>query len=489
MKQQLLLQSLWDVFAIAAVVVATARFLDHYGFRSKNAGSAIFPSHLFSSQYRLLPPPPHHRRRRLQEPQQQQGATARQHESTSTEDKTRPRPQIRQQQQRRLLYIVTSIHEYDIGRRETVKGYDRFTHTLVPVIRDGVRSMLVANDDANDEGDNNQTVVDVYLIAQYNVTDARYAQLRAALPQSVGLEVWSDATPLYYLLEYTDDTSTTKGQIRPHTRGLARQHRYVIKDKLFHYDVFVNFEDDMLVRGPHIQHYVDLTDQLYTWRRQAIIAHRVRSKATVSSIEEAKEMFYGPMTYQQLARTIPGFIRVEAALADFVPVKRNQFAQIPVSYDYYHRYGHEQQQQQQPEYQLLQQQQQNYTLDPSVCCHLDDPVSHGQNVQTEPPPITNLYHWETSIDALGVRRMPNDVDWVVLLGGSNNEIWDVPDYVVGDYWSGRTADHYFGTQARPDRKKGRYMSNQGGWMATRRQIKEWHERWCRGGFLPYVLCD
>lgn len=340
----------------------------------------------------------------------------------------------------RLLYIVTSIHEFDIGRRGTVQGYDRFTHTLVPVIRESVKSMI-------QEG----FQPDVYLITQYNVSSYRYGQLRVALPESVGLQVWSEATPLMYMQEHEN-----KDKIQLHTRGLARQHRYVIKDKLWYYDTFVNFEDDMLVRGPQVSHFVNLTNDIYQWRQTA---NRI---PTSSTVEVAKDNYYGRMTQQQLGRTIPGFIRVEAALPDFVPLKRNRFDLIPIHYEY--DSGSPEQ------------------LDPSICCRVENFNGHVP----PSPPVEDLYFWETSIEALGVRRLPNDKDWVILLGGSNNEVWEYSAYVVGDFWSGR-AGNFFGGRERPDRKKGKYMSNQGGWMGTRRQIKEWHERWCRGGFLPYVV--
>ena len=58
-----------------------------------------------------------------------------------------------------------------------------------------------------------------------------------------------------------------------------------------------------------------------------------------------------------------------------------------------------------------------------------------------------------------------------------------PQLRIGDYWSGN--DNYFGPNfARPDTKSFKYINNQGGWMATRTQIFEWHTKICPGGFLP-----
>jgi hypothetical protein len=96
-----------------------------------------------------------------------------------------------------------------------------------------------------------------------------------------------------------------------------------------------------------------------------------------------------------------------------------------------------------------------------------------------------LYFWETN--------MPNPtntniLDWVVLQAGNNKQLYeDDAKYIIGDCWS---SDHrnppgsnYFGNKSRPDRTKRRYFNNQGGWIATRRQVFECGIRWCRGGFL------
>jgi hypothetical protein len=68
---------------------------------------------------------------------------------------------------------------------------------------------------------------------------------------------------------------------------------------------------------------------------------------------------------------------------------------------------------------------------------------------------------------LGVRLLPDDQKmknatptWVLVLAGNNNEIWKDPNYIVGDYWTGRAG--YFGKNyPRPDRRKGKYVNNQG----------------------------
>ena len=377
------------------------------------------------------------------------------------------RPQIGD----RILYIITSIAEFDTGRRSTTKGNDRFSRTLVPVISESVHSMTSLGYE-----------VDVYLIAYYDVSPARYSELRTALPDEVGLEVWDDAAPLGYERENSVE------RIQDHHRGLSRQHRYVIKDKFLYYDLFLCFEDDMLIRGPHVQHYVHVTDALYRLRTTGATSAAngllPGGGAVASSVKEAENLFYGPMTEAQLARTIPGFVRVEAARRPGFQPGPERFEQIPVNY----RWGDDM----------------NRTgsgVDPAVCCHVSEAAmaaAGGPQRIPSAPSVSDLYFWETSIEALGVRKMPEEdrlrtggdngeevlsLDWVLLLGGNTNEVRKDPSHVVGDYWSGRNG--YFGDdKPRPDRKAPRYVGNQGGWMATRRQLAEWHGRWCQGGFLP-----
>jgi hypothetical protein len=54
--------------------------------------------------------------------------------------------------------------------------------------------------------------------------------------------------------------------------------------------------------------------------------------------------------------------------------------------------------------------------------------------------------------------------------------------IIGDYWSRRMLPD--NKDRRPSPNTGMYVNNQGGWMATRQQIWEWHTEICPGGFLP-----
>jgi hypothetical protein len=100
------------------------------------------------------------------------------------------------------------------------------------------------------------------------------------------------------------------------------------------------------------------------------------------------------------------------------------------------------------------------------------------------PAGTKLFLWESNIVALGIHKMPEEsklLDWVVFQRGPNSQA-DSPPEIIGDYYSGRHSE--FGNDRRPNPAQGMYVSNQGGWMASREQIWEWHTNQCPGGFLP-----
>ena len=191
----------------------------------------------------------------------------------------------------RLLYIVTSRSMYDTGRRETIRGYDRFSQTLIPIVRESAKSLSSLCD------------VDVYLITFYPVNSTRRQELRKALPDHVGLEFWDEASPLFY--DYQKGKLMNAGNaLSNHTRGLSRQHRFVVKDKLSHYDYFAALEDDMLIHGSQMENFIEVSNELYRLRTTANVTRPRHSPVEFD--------FYGEMTANQLERTIPGWFRVEA---------------------------------------------------------------------------------------------------------------------------------------------------------------------------------
>lgn len=82
----------------------------------------------------------------------------------------------------KILYTITSLAEYNTGARATVKGSDRLQETLIPVIAEGVRSMLEFG-----------YQVDVFIVSHYFMRPERLQLIRDSLPEGVGLEYWDDA--------------------------------------------------------------------------------------------------------------------------------------------------------------------------------------------------------------------------------------------------------------------------------------------------------
>ena len=140
----------------------------------------------------------------------------------------------------KVLYIITSSHAYYLKRRDFGK------EMMIPVILDAVTSLIQDFD------------VDVYLVLGYNLSLTHQQTLQQALPHSVGLQVWNDALP--YTYECRPDQVKCLGRGKGQTMvprnqscikfqflTLARQHRFVVKDKLPYYDFFMAYEDDMRV--------------------------------------------------------------------------------------------------------------------------------------------------------------------------------------------------------------------------------------------------
>jgi hypothetical protein len=140
--------------------------------------------------------------------------------------------------------------------------------------------------------------VDLYLILSYSLSDGVEKRIRSSLPSSVGIEIWNDATP-FDILPLKDNTKRRMKQI---PKALARQHRFVIKDKLFAYDFFVAMEDDMLVLGEHVQYHLQVTHRIHKLRTAA------PDTVPVPAGQVNTDTFHGNLTKAQLARLWPGFL-------------------------------------------------------------------------------------------------------------------------------------------------------------------------------------
>lgn len=324
----------------------------------------------------------------------------------------------------KILYIVTSLAEYNNGQRKTVRGSDRLKELLLPVLVDSVESLIPLYN------------VDVYLILGYTLTPDRKRMILNHLPVGVGLQVWDDATPLGY-------PDSQKQTMELNTRALSRQHRFVIKDKLMEYDFFLSFEDDMRITGQHVQHFMNMSAQI----------KKLYDNAPSHDIEEDRDpknmKFFGEMTKNQIKRLIPGFVRVEV-LEDS---DNAQSDPGPIPLDYEFSNGEERH------------------FDPTICCHVPSPMKAPKRPE-------DVVIWETNVTALSLRQLPESLDWVVLLPGPGKGL-DAHDF-IGGYWSGR--DGAFAEK--PSGGHPRIVAQQGGWMATREQILQLNSGLCQGSFLP-----
>lgn len=342
----------------------------------------------------------------------------------------------------RVLYIITTLSEFNNGLRRTVKGEDRLVTTLTPVMLNSVESMIAPPFDYQ---------VDVFLISAYEMKPERAQVIRDLLPSNVGLQIWDDAAPLGY------DNRNSKDKLIPNTRALARQHRYVIKDKFFDYDIFLAFEDDMVIKGDHVDHFMAMSAELDRLREAA--------PTTLPNVPEVfddptKMKFFGEMTKGQLDRLVPGFIRVEVLLNHTESGAQVNLLPIPLDFEFEGAGTRH--------------------IEPEICCHVHMP----QSPRTPPaPPAEDLIIWESNVKAFSLRELPpasNYVNWtVVMLGPGKRE---KEEEKIGGYWSGRQGA--FGDEPKPSGGPPDLIAQQGGWMATQSQIARMNAGLCMGSFLP-----
>ncbi len=335
----------------------------------------------------------------------------------------------------RLLYIVTSSQEYNDGSRATTHGQDRLMEVVMPVILDGVESMLA--DSYN---------VDVYLILAYTLRPDRQQRVQNMLPPGVGLEVWSDACPISY------DWPKTEGKsIGDIDRALARQHRFVVKDKFPFYNLFVVFEDDMLVKSSHIRYHLSLSAEL----------DKLRETAPEELLENETKSFYSQLTKKQIARMRPAFIRVEVLLDESKHPAQTQPDKVPIDHNFTSEEGSTY----------------HADVDPEPCCHVRHIGLNGTLAPPTPRP-DQLMVWESGVRGISVRKMPRPsrLKWVGFLTGPSGK------HKLHAYWPGSNGVLPNSEQA--DEYDPNFLANSAGWLATRSQIMEKHEHICDGGFLP-----
>jgi hypothetical protein len=307
--------------------------------------------------------------------------------------------------------------------------------------------------------------VDVFLILGWKLLPERKKLIQDALPEGVGLQVWDDAIPLGY------DDPKKDGKVSMITRALARQHRFVIKDKLMYYDFFSVFEDDMQITGGHIHHFLELSRELDRLVEKAP-SQVVQVVATDAAAGAAVG---GSLSKKQLKRMIPGFIRVEVLVNESKYPSQKDLDPIPIDLDF--------------ELQNGTTPVKEFMFDPKPCCHLPSNFGVKGKMLTEPRG-DQIVIWETAVKGTVVRKMPQQqggggggtelLDWVMLQPGPRRSS-STPD--IQGYWSGNLG-LYGSKEKQPDAGDPRLFAQQGGWMATREQLIDMHLHQCPFGFFP-----
>jgi hypothetical protein len=356
---------------------------------------------------------------------------------------------------RKILYVVTSLSEYNNLEKPGLEHLqkDRLLKMVVPVMKDSMESMIAAGFE-----------VDLYLILGYPLRPQREKLLRLQFPLGgVNLDIWDDAVPFNYDDDLIRLWNHNPVNISPIYRALSRQHRFVVRDKLLDYDLFVAFEDDMLVKGGHIKHYLYMSQLVEELRQQSPLTTVPPNQYGISS----EEMWFGAMSRKQLHRVLPGFIRVEVVLDPSDAAAAQQqlpWENVPLDLDFSDR-----------GYTVGKKQ----SLDPSLCCNVMH-VGNSGNKAPFHPNSSQLMIWETAISGIGVRELP-DGSWVGLLNGPFQVPGESFDYKVGKFRADASRNL---TDQRTENNHPQLVAQSAGWMMSRRQILELHIDLCKGSFLP-----
>mmetsp|Transcript_45 Transcript_45/g.126 ORF Transcript_45/g.126 Transcript_45/m.126 type:complete len:537 (+) Transcript_45:112-1722(+) len=346
----------------------------------------------------------------------------------------------------RVLYIMTTLAEYDSGTRGTDRGGDRLQNVVIPTLRDSIGSM-------KDLGWH----VDLVLILGYEKLAPERLQLIYDAVAVDRIEVWEDAVPFFYS-DRNKKQDPNKKQIALAYHGLSRQHRYVIKDKLPDYDFFLAFEDDMRVTESHVLNFLELSSMIETLGYQAennlhnldqpteVINPSLPRDPPHDKAKVGNDVAAGPLTAEQWKRVIPGFLRVEVNIEKESPSNGGLTL---------HNFPHKSHISVHPD---------TPALLPGACC------------SPQAVSIDQILMWETDIRASGVRKYPPPLDWMAAM-----PLEDSAD--IGSYWSGHKNIFGDNNPKRP-RRVDATLGQQAGFMATASQIEFFHNEACAGEFLP-----
>jgi len=309
----------------------------------------------------------------------------------------------------RVLYVVTTFY-----------SQTRWREMVVPTVRAATESVSLVG----------WEIDVVVIVGNEGPNSADKLDLENALPKNSALDIWENACPLGY-------DGRTKEKLSCISRALARQHRFVVGDRVHEYDFFACWEDDMRIDAGMIRYYLELSEEIDRIGKSA--PHDLKTDPTAIS---------GPMSQRQLQRVVPGFIRVE-----IVRGKEIQGVPTPIVPDA--AVG-------------------GWQPDASRCCS----VASWDTRLPRDPLGSELMAWETRIHGMSVRHFPEPVGWAALIPGPRQ----MPkEEAFGSRWSGAAGE--FGHYNRPGEREPQLFAQQGGWMATREQVLYFDEA-CPEGFLP-----
>ena len=453
----------------------------------------------------------------------------------------------------RLLYIITSSSPtYYVEGPITLEDgtiiqnteRDRLNDIVFPIIVDAVESFISSNQ---------YSIVDVYMITSYEFTKEKYQSITTQLQDfkksttynynfDVGFQVWDNAMPMDYSCRFVKDPTTGKkdsirkcydsthrlsspsnAKLQELGAQLARQHRYVVKDKFPYYDFFVVYEDDMFITQAQVSNHQSVMKQLRHLEQHILkngnsgsgsgvistISQKLQQQLTNSQLgddDDEKENYEflnddNNIMLQHLERLRPGLIRVEVLPQDISKQRiQQQLDPIPLSTST-----------------ITYNNNNNITsssssssfmvggVDAEPCCHMKHALPTVNNNNTKPKG-NELMIWETGILGMSVRKMPSSssssLGWVGLLPGPVSGR-HLPGYKAMNYkglvpsqtGGGEQNDPNLEGESKSIVKKNkkrvpdgsgdpRYLAQSAGWMASPRELMELHTRLCDGGFLP-----